>query len=205
MIRVAVVDDHALVREGIVRACAEGGFAEVTYEGESIEELLALPMAPDVVLLDIDLRGHSVRSAELFEVQSRGSRVIIVSATSDSHLIRNLLRHGAWGFVSKLDSSQLLVEAVGAVAAGEHWTTPELAAIILRDPERPLLSPQETLALQLYASGLKLDSVARRMGVARTTAREYIARVRAKYEAVGRPAPTKIDLYNNASQDGLLE
>jgi DNA-binding CsgD family transcriptional regulator len=68
----------------------------------------------------------------------------------------------------------------------------------------PNLSIQELSALRLYASGMKLDSVARRMNVSPATAKEYLDRVRAKYQQVGRPARTRTELYAAASRDGLL-
>jgi len=203
-ISVAIVDDHRLVRDGLARACAQTGRIAVVHEGSSVSELFACTPSPDVVLLDLHLRDHDVEGSDVLAIREAGMQVILVSATSSSRLVRELLRAGAAGFVSKVDGVEELIEAIEAVSAGATWTTPELAALIARDPERPKLSTQEALALQLYASGLKLDSVARRMGVASTTVREYIARVRAKYEAVGRPAPTKVALHLNAVQDGYI-
>jgi DNA-binding CsgD family transcriptional regulator len=73
------------------------------------------------------------------------------------------------------------------------------------DPLRPTLSDQERRALQLYASGLKMTAVAHTMNVSPHTAKEYIARVRAKYAAAARPARTKTDLYREAVRDHLLD
>lgn len=58
--------------------------------------------------------------------------------------------------------------------------------------------------LVLYASGLKLDAVARQLGIKTATVREYLERIRAKYDAAGRFAPTKTDLYKQAVRDGLV-
>lgn len=203
-VSIAVVDDHRLVREGLVRACEATGRMAIAYEGALLAEILTLPEPPTVVLLDLDLHSHEVRAGDVAAIVGRGSAVIVVSATTKSHLVHELLRVGVRGFVSKSDPTESLIEAIDTVCAGEDWTTPELAALISRDPQRPSLSAQESLALRLYASGLKMESVARRMGVAPTTAREYINRVRAKYTAIGRPAPTKVELHRNAAEDGYL-
>jgi DNA-binding NarL/FixJ family response regulator len=69
---------------------------------------------------------------------------------------------------------------------------------------RPKLSEQELLALRLYACGLKLDSVARRMGVASSTAKQYIDRVRDKYAQSGQRVRTKAELYAIAVADGFI-
>jgi len=69
----------------------------------------------------------------------------------------------------------------------------------------PQFSIQELRALRLYTSGLRLADVAAEMGVKDTTEKEYIQRVRQKYQAVGRPVPTKVHLRINAEHDGLLD
>jgi DNA-binding CsgD family transcriptional regulator len=86
------------------------------------------------------------------------------------------------------------------------WISPRLAYIFATDdaPDRPGLSAQETRALQLYATGMPMKSVARRMRISEETAKQYLGRVRQKYARVNRAAPTKIDLYHRAVEDGHL-
>ena len=203
-IRVAIIDDHTLVREALVNACEASGFVEVVHQGDDIQAALELPVAPDVVLLDLELDGHEINAREARVLMDRGSRVIIVSATTKAHAVGELLREGADGFVSKLDATEDLLAAIASVHEGDGWVTPQLAAFIISDARRPMLSQQELTALKLYAAGLKIESVARRMNIAPSTAREYIARVRSKYAAVGRPAPTKVSLHENAKSDGFI-
>lgn len=203
-ISVAVVEDHRLVRDGLVRACEASGHMTVTYQGASLKDVFALANPPQVILLDLELHDQAVQVGDVRALIARGSEVIVVSATTKVHLVHDFLTAGVRGFVSKSDSTESLLAAIYTVHAGEDWTTQELAALINRDPARPALSTQEVMALQLYASGLKLESVARRMDVAPSTAREYISRVRAKYSALGRPAPTKVDLHRIARADGYI-
>jgi DNA-binding NarL/FixJ family response regulator len=200
----AVIDDHRLVRDGLAEICARGDNHQVIYQGDSVSEVLALMPAPDIVLLDLLLHGTEVGPEVVRALIGAGSKVLVVSATTQGAIVRQLLKSGVSGFVSKVDSTESLSLAIAEVVGGGTWTTSELAAFIARDPEPPAFSAQEARALELYASGLKMESVARRMGVANTTAREYISRVRAKYAATGRPAPTKLDLHQNAVQDGIL-
>ena len=70
--------------------------------------------------------------------------------------------------------------------------------------DRPVLSPQETRALQLYATGMPMKAVARRMGLGEETVKQYVGRVREKYARAGRAASTKLELYHRAVEDGHL-
>ncbi|HEY6480741.1 MAG TPA: LuxR C-terminal-related transcriptional regulator [Streptosporangiaceae bacterium] len=96
--------------------------------------------------------------------------------------------------------------AITAVAAGQDWISPRLAYILATDdaPDRPGRSPQEERALRLYATGMPMKSVARRMGLSEETVKQYVGRVREKYARAGRAAPTKIELYHRAVEDGYL-
>jgi DNA-binding NarL/FixJ family response regulator len=116
------------------------------------------------------------------------------------------MRAGASGYVLKTEEAGELREAVRAVAAGNDWVSPRLAYILATDdsPDRPELSPQETRTLQLYATGLPIKSVARRLGISEETAKQYVQRVRIKYAQANRAAPSKLDLYHRAVEDGHL-
>jgi Bacterial regulatory proteins, luxR family len=93
-------------------------------------------------------------------------------------------------------------EAIEAVVGGEDGISPRLAYIFATDdaPDRPVLSPQETRALRLYATGMPMKAVARRMNISEETTKQYVGRVREKYARAGRAAPTKLDLYYRSSR-----
>lgn len=204
-VTIAIVEDHPLARAGMHGVCAGQEDWSVIWSGDDLRSCLVMEEAPDVVVLDLDLHGVLVSAADVERLILRGSRVLVVSALASPDLVRSLLRAGVTGFASKHEPTEVLVEAIAAAAAGEAWTSTELAAMVERDPERPTLSEREQRALSLYASGLKLQSVARIMGVKPSTVKEYIERVRAKYAEVGRAAPTKVHLARNAEQDGFFE
>lgn len=130
------------------------------------------------------------------ELTGRGVAVLIVSALGSPRHVRRMLHTGVAGVVAKSDSMDDLRDAVSAALAGQKWMSPVLAQalVIDRDADRPNLSDKELEAFRLYACGLKLDSVARRMGMAPSTAKQYIDRVRDKYAQVGHPARAKADL-----------
>ena len=206
--RVMVIDDHPLLREAVksrVLQVAPG--AEFSYVGASITEALAAhaDQPADCTILDLDLGDGRSPVANTAELVSAGCRVLIVSALADAATVRAALRAGALGFVSKQADLEDFEESFRLTVAGEPSTSRDVAAILSSDeaPSVPL-SERERTAMVLYASGLKIDAVARRMNVKPATAQEYIRRVREKYSRAGTPVPTKTDLYRRARDEGLV-
>jgi DNA-binding NarL/FixJ family response regulator len=201
--RLAIVDDHGLFTDAM-RAWAGENLTEVEVVYAGPDPTL-VPAGTDLVLLDIDL-GEGARSTDAVTAQlvAGGSTVLLVSAIGDPVRIRPALAAGAIGYVPKRVGTDVLEQAIRSALSGEVPLSPDLAAVMMSSAGRPQLSRQEEMALQLYASGLKLEAVARRMGISPHTVREYLARVRRKYAEVGREVRTKTDLYAAAVRDGLL-
>lgn len=206
LIRLAIVDDHELVREGLV-ALLQGDASlgiSIAYSGKVINE--ALMVQADVALLDVDLGlGSAPVGESVAAFVAAGVRVLLISAFDDATAVRSALREGALGFVPKRVALDVLREALITAARGDLYLSVDLAAILSSATERPDLSPRELTALQLYASGLTLTAVAHSMGISPHTVKEYLDRVRTKYANVGRSARTRTELYAAASKDGLLE
>ncbi len=206
LIRLAIIDDHEMVREALVALLSspEQLFAEVVYRGDSPHEGAAA--APDVALLDIDLGAGGISVTDAVAcLMSAGAAVLLISAFEDPVAVRTAMFAGALGFVPKRASPASLRLAIETVAGGEFYLSADLAAILATATESPGLSPRELTALRLYASGLKLSAVAHRMGISPHTAKEYLDRARAKYAQVGRNARTRTELYAQAVRDGLLD
>jgi len=205
-IRVVVIDDHELVRQGLVSLLTHD-FPErvdVVFSGENLASLPDLPA--DVVLLDVDLgAGSSPIEENVAKLVAADHNVLLMSANEDPSAIRRGLQQGALGFIPKRVSTQILFLAIETVAAGEMYLSVDLASILANAKDRPELSPREIDALRLYAAGLTLAAVAHRMGISPHTAKEYLDRVRRKYEVIGRSARTRTELYVVASDDGILE
>ncbi len=203
-IRVAIIDDHELVRQGLASLlAAENVRADVVYCGTHPDQCLST--TPDVALLDVDLGpggppvAESVRAFVEQEIA-----VLLISAYDDARAIRAGLSAGALGFVPKRVSLEVLSEALRTVSNDELYLSVDLASILAAAVETPDLSPRESDALRLYASGLSMTAVARKMGISPHTAKEYLDRVRSKYAAVGRTARTRTELYAAARTDGLI-
>ena len=214
--RVALVDDHKMVLEGLrswLTASADDIVIEIAVA--SWGELLAHPAFPvDVVLLDLDLKDGIPAPFKIATLVSTGVRVVMVSTLAEPRLVRACLDAGALSYLPKIESAEEIVRGLRAAALGEPYLGQALAAALLAsaaDDEEaggaiaPRLSPQELRVLVLYASGLPMKSVARSMKISFDTAKCYLDRVREKYAAAGREARTKIELHRRAVEDNLLQ
>jgi two-component system nitrate/nitrite response regulator NarL len=206
--RIVLLEDHPLVREALVdRLRAHLGDVTIAYAGQSVPDALAAIDADgaDCAILDLDLSDARSPVANVLAFADTQVPILIVSALGDPVTIRASLLAGASGFVSKQDESEQFIEAVQATLRGEQYTSPEVATALLSATSTSVpLSDQERRAMVLYASGLKMRAVARRMGVTEGTAQEYIKRVRSKYLKAGTPVPTKTDMYRMARSEGLV-
>ena len=180
---------------------------DIIYAGDSIDQASAAIEAQgaDLVVLDLDLNDGRSPVANVAAIADLGIPVIVVSALGDPATIRACLAAGVLGYVSKQARPEEVLRALQSALRGEQVMTPEVASALLHQSDDQLnLSEQERRAMVLYASGLKMESVARRMNVSRTTAEEYIKRVRAKARKAGTPLPTKTDMYRMAQRAGML-
>ena len=207
--RFVVLEDHPLVREALIErlATALADNFQLTYGGADIDEALIHVEGSgcDCVILDLDLGTDEPPVSHVQRLIAVGARVLIISALGQPGLVRACLRAGALGYVSKNADVEEIARAVQATLQGEPFMSREIAAMLAGETDGSVrLSEQETQALILYASGMKMESVARRMGISADTARMYIKRVRLKYTRAGQPAPTKTDLLRRAQREGLL-
>lgn len=205
--RFVVIDDHELVRDGLVqrlRTAFPG--STVVHAGDSVAAGVeaARQHGCDCAVLDLDLGDNSTVTEIVSAFAVQGIPVLVVSAMATPSALNAALTAGASGYVTKRSSANDLEAAVRAVLDGRSWVAPDLAGIALRSGTQVDLSPQERRALALYASGMTIDMVARRMEIASSTAKHYIDRVRDKYEDAGVAARTKVELNALARKEGLI-
>ena len=210
--RIAIIEDHVLQRRYAERLIASQPDFVVTYSGPTLPGFVSwlssapAPEVPDLLVLDLTVeRQEPADPATVRQLIGRGIRVILFTAMTSPPLVRQMLRVGVSGAIGKHDSEDQILLALRKVLRGSEWTSPELAAVIMQDAQRPLLSDQEERALVLYASGLTMNSVADAIGVQPGTAKKYIQRVRAKYAEAGRPVASRTDLNRVAAEDGYME
>ncbi|MBA8816688.1 DNA-binding NarL/FixJ family response regulator [Microbacterium halimionae] len=212
MTRVALIDDHESVRLGLEAATARSGLSTVVFSGSSVAGYLSWlreneESPADVIVLDLTLGDGTTVTGNVSDLTAAGSSIIIHSVADRPHSVREALAAGAAGIVSKAAPIDDVVSAIGIVGRGQPLDNVEWASAVEGDRAfaDAQLSARERDVLRLYAAGLPLKAVADRLGIAYSTAKENITRVRVKYVEVGRPAPTKIDLRRRAMEDGLLQ
>jgi two-component system nitrate/nitrite response regulator NarL len=208
-VRVVVADDHPLYREGVVRALSASGQVEIVGEAEDgraaleqIQEHL-----PDVALLDYklpELDGVAVTNAV---VRDRlATRVLLVSAFTDSGVVYQALETGAAGFVSKEARREQIVDAVLACARGEDVVPPDVAAGLVseirlrRQDDRPALTEREQEILRLIAAGKSLPEVAKELYLGVTTVKTHVQHL---YEKLG--VSDRAAAVATAMRRGLIE
>jgi DNA-binding NarL/FixJ family response regulator len=206
MIRIAVVDDDRMLLDGIASWLGQAPDLHLVGGFATVDDLLSARLdRPDAVVLDLVLRDGTEAADNVGRLVARGMRILVVSVWVDHERVAATFAAGASGYLTKDHDLQVLAAAVRTIAAGGIAYTPELALACLRDPrpDRPTLSPQEHSVLVAYASGMTLWAAARHAGIMPETARTYLERVKAKYQAIGRPARTKLELADRVREDGL--
>ncbi|WP_329262452.1 response regulator transcription factor [Actinoallomurus sp. NBC_01490] len=181
--RVLVVDDHPMWRDGVARDLAEAGFAVVGTAGDGVQALRVVAATrPQVVLLDLNLPGLS--GAELIARMRRPSlRVLVLSASGERRDVLDAVTAGATGYLVKSARLEELVAAVRATAAGEAVFTPGLAGLVLGEyrklaagpaPDTPRLTARETEVLRLVAKGLTYPQIAERLVLSPRTVQNHV-------------------------------
>src|ERR1700712_1178824 len=207
-IRVAIVDDHRLVLDGLAARLhdPEGGLSIVATE-TSWAGLIAHPEFPvDVVVLDLHLEDGIPVGTKLRALGTIGTAAIVMSRHADSASVTAAMRAGAMGFVPKTESAAELSAAIRAAAdSTQHLSAPLAEAIagFAASPD-PGLGRQEQRALVLYASGRSIKEVATEMDTTEETIKSYTKRARRKYREVGVDVGTRILLRRHGMQEGWL-
>ena len=208
VIDIAAVDDHPIILESVAGWVRAGqGDIRVVATAATVDALLGGPgRGADVVLLDLDLGDGTTAEGNVAAIRAAGPEVLVLSASDRPLVVRAAIAAGARGYALKNEQADQIRSAIKEVAAGRDWISPRLAYIFATDETvgRPTLSHQETRALQLYATGLPMKSVAKKMAISEETVKQYLGRVRQKYTIAGRAAPTKLELYHRAVEDGHL-
>jgi len=183
--KILIVDDHAVVRQGVSRLLAELPEVKI-FESETAVAALTLLRneAPDIVILDINLGGSSgLELLARIKAEFRSS-VLMFSMYSDANYAARALRAGASGYVSKSASVDELITAVKKIANGEKYIEQELAgelAFAASEPD-PMqsLTNRETEILRLLGEGKSLTEIAGTFGIAYKTVANSCSRLKEK-------------------------
>lgn len=202
-IRVVVVDDHPVVRDGLVGMFSSEPTIDVVGEAGSGPEALVVVdrQDPDVVLMDLRMAGgDGLDAIAALRADARTRpRILVLTTYQSERDIRTALEAGADGYLLKDARRAELVRAVRDIAAGRPVLTAHALAILTGRQSEQQLSERELDALRLIASGLTNRSVASRMNVSEATVKTHLAHIFDKLGVGDRTAAVRV-----AYERGLL-
>jgi two-component system nitrate/nitrite response regulator NarL len=209
LVTVVVVDDHPFFRDGVTRGLSQSGRIRVLGEAGDGREALEVigRVQPDVALVDYqmpDMDGIAVVHA--LKRDGVATRVLLLSALTDSSVVFRALEEGAAGYLAKDSSRGEIVEAVVRVAKGDVVVPPDLTAglveqIRLRSqPDALVLSEREQQIVQGFARGLSIPQLAAELFIGTSTVKTYAQRL---YEKLG--VSDRAAAVAEAMRRGLLE
>lgn len=188
--KVVVVDDHPLVRRGISETFAEEPGFKVVGEGASAAEAIALvaQKRPDLILLDVSMPGDGVEAAAAIAKAQPQTAIVMLSIREELATVRQALRAGALGYISKGISGPDLVHAARRILAGERYVSPELAARLIAEGNHPgetsrspakaalraSLTKREREIFELVGEGLSNQEIGDRIGLSENTVKHYM-------------------------------
>ena len=191
-VRVILIDDHAVVREGYRRLLERTSDIQVVAEAGSGEDAYRLfcDLQPEVVVIDVNLTGMSgIEATRRIIAREPLARVLVFSMHEGALFGSRALQAGARGYVTKASAPEVLVEAVRAVAAGRlyisHDVAQQLAFQSLPGNDTPLgeLSPREFEVFRLLAEGKSINDIARVLSLSQKTIANYQSIIKQKLEA----------------------
>jgi DNA-binding NarL/FixJ family response regulator len=201
-LRVLVVDEHPVVRQG-VRALLERDFdaAEVT-DASSLQAALddMGTNHPDVTIVDPWRAGGEVDSILTTLTSKFGSPIVVFTADGGARLLSDALKAGVKGYVRKDSPGEDLVRAIQAARDGEFYVDPALSSTIVLDEGDKTLSDRQREILQMLADGMQTEAVAIKLGLSTETVRTHTKRILAKLAADTRTQAVAIGI-----RTGLIE
>ena len=208
MIRIALIDDHDMIREGVAAILAKDPEFSVVAQGGRGDDaiLIARKDKPDVILLDISMPGgiSGVEAMSRLNAMEKPPKVIIVSQHEDLGLLRRLLESGASGYVSKSAGADELKKAIRIVMQGRRYVSQELAQAMAlagaqshESPFSQLSGREHEVAMSIVAGERGMDLAARLFISAKTVSTHK----RSMFEKLG--IKTDADLIKLAVTHGL--
>jgi len=191
LIRVAIIDDHPLFREGVVTVLMGEEGIEVVREGATAADALriAQEVLPDVMLLDIGVPGGGVEAAASIARACPDVRTVMLTASENEQHVMSALQAGARGYILKGSSGQEVVEAVRAIAKGDSYMAPNLAARLLinrgkqvetvKDSTRSLNSREEEV-FAFVVRGRSNKEIARALNCTERTVKHHMTKIMQK-------------------------
>ena len=209
LVRVMIVDDHPMWRNGVRSDLESSGMAQVVGEaadgGEAID--VAREAMPDVILMDLQLPQVSgVDATRAIIEESPHVKVLVLSASAEEADVLEAVKAGASGYLLKSSSSEEVVDAVLRVRTGEPVFTASLAGLVLSefrriatsDPNDPELTARENEVLKLVAKGYTYREIGEKLFITTKTVQNHVQNILTKLQLKKR-----YELMRYAIQKGL--
>ena len=207
--RIVLVDDHALFRDGIAALLDAWGHTVVGQAANGTDAIALVDQAvPDLVLMDVRMPGLSgVETTKRIRTRHPDLAIVMLTVSEDEEDLFNAIKAGAHGYLQKdLESAQFRL-MLGAIERGEAAITPATASRILdeyqhverlrADPDR--LTEREVQVLRLVTTGLRNKEIAAELGITENTAKFHLKNILEKLHAESR-----VELAAHAVRDGLV-
>lgn len=189
MIRVLVVDDHAIVRQGLERLFATAKDIELVGMAADGEQALTLMRehSPDVVLMDLSMPVmDGVAATRAIVTEAPETKVVVLTSYGEESRILDALNAGASGYLLKHTDPDDLIDAVRAASRGDVPLDPRAGRVLIdqrrRSPQADDLTPRELEVLRLVGQGLANKQIARRLGISERTVKAHLTSV---FQSVG--------------------
>jgi NarL family two-component system response regulator LiaR len=208
-IRILIVDDHAVVREGL-RALIDAR-PDMELVGEAVDGVEAVQKArslqPDVILLDLVMpRKGGIEAIDEIKEESPSARILVLTSFAEDDKVFPAIKAGALGYLLKDSSAQELLRAIRDVYQGEPTMHPTIARKLMRELQRPPdlpptedpLTEREVEVLRFVAQGLSNQEIADRFVISERTVRTHVTNILGKLHLANR---TQAALY--ALREGL--
>ncbi len=216
-LRVMLVDDHEVVRDGIRAMLAEQDDIVVTAEAGSVREAVdeAARTRPDVIVMDVRLSdGSGIEATREIRAERPATKVLMLTSFADDEALFASIMAGASGYVLKQVRSNDLVRAIRSVGAGDSLLDPSMTTAVLdrlrkgkhlmRDERLARLSPQEERILTLIADGKTNKEIGDELQLAEKTVKNYVSSILSKLE-VARRAEAAAYLARHTTTPGSVE
>lgn len=199
ILRVMLVDDHEIVRQGLRSLLETEDDIEVVAEADDALSAVSLASAhqPDVIVMDVRMPGGSgVEACRAIRNERPDAQVIMLTSFSDDEALFNSIMAGAAGFVLKQIRGNDLLDAIRTVGSGKSLLDPEVTERVLerlrkakfdeKDPKLARLSPQEERILGLIGEGLTNREIAARIHLSDKTVKNYVSVILQKLDVARR-------------------
>lgn len=205
MIRVAVVDNHEVVREGVASRLGAADDLTVVAATGTVEELVASGVETDVVLLDLWLDDGASTSA-IPMLTDTGTTVLLYTSEERPVPLRRAVAAGVAGVLLKSDPLDTVADGVRRAAGGDFYCSGTLAHALLTDDSTVAdLSGRQVEILQALADGHDYRGAARLLSLTEGSLKTYLARARERFRSIGIQPGNAMDLVRLAKRQGHLD